>query len=310
MKNRLFARDTLIHCYQRTADRGILFYSYSDHIVHFTQYCTVARKYNIRVLSLCQMPDHIHDSVQACRKTDLEKFKRETNSGFARQWNEWRNVRGPVFESPFGSALKYGTKQIRTNLIYVGNNPVERKIVMVAEKYRWNYLAYAVSDHPFSEKLVIRRARWPLQRAVKEVKALYNSNLPVNYSLLKRLFALLDNRERMQLTDYIISLYNVIDYKAAIKYFGRYEDMLAAMHVTTGSEYDLHETHVGKSDVCYAQMTEILIQQNIVRDINELLALTMDDKFELFIFLQGKTGAQPEQIAKFLHVPLNIKRCQ
>jgi hypothetical protein len=254
------------------------------------------------------MPDHIHDSVRAKKKDCLEKFKRETNGRFSRLWNENARLNGPVFESPFGSALKFGDKQVRTNLIYVGNNAVERRLVVRAEEYRWNYLAYAVSSNPFSKPLVIRKARLPLRKAVKEVRMIYDLGRPVNYAILKRLFEPLEYTERLQLTDFIISTYNVIDYTAAINCFNNYGDMLAAMHATTGSEYDIRESHVGKSDACYNKMTAILLDRYHITDIHEILTLSLEDKFNLFVFLQGKTGAETEQIAKFLHLPLNIMR--
>jgi len=304
MKRRIFYKGILNHCYQRTEDRGVLFYSYADHLVYFTQYCIMARKYHIQVLSLCQMPDHVHDSVIAGRRLDLEKFKQDTNGWYALRWNERGHLHGSVFEQSFGSAPKFDDKKVRTNLVYVGNNPVERRLVEKAEDYRWNYLAYAASDHPFSEKLVIRDARWPLQKAVREVVAQFKADKPLNYGQLRRFFDPLTREESLQLTDYIISTYNCIDYKAALQYFGSYENMLLAMHATTGSEYDVKEDFVGKSDRPYLQMTEYLLDQHILEDVHDLLSLSIDDKYRLFLLLRPVVDAPAAQIAKFLHMPL------
>ena len=304
MKRRKFFKDILTHCYQRSADDGVLFYSYSDHLVHFTLFCTLARKHGIQVLSLCQMPDHVHDSVMTDRKENLERFKCETNTSFSRKHNERFHRKGAVFEGPYGRTPKFEEKKARSNLIYVVNNPVERKLVKEAEEYRWNYLAYAGSDHPFSEKLVIRNARWPLQKAVKEVRAQFKAGKPMSYPQLERLFQPLDRKERLQLTDFIITTYNVIDYQATIKCFGSYEKLLTAVHSTTGSEYDMKEHFVGKSDVCYNQMTNLLLREGKLKDIHDLLALSIDEKVELFLFLQRSIDAPPEQIAKFLHLTL------
>ena len=304
MRRRKFIKGVLNHCYQRMKDLGVLFYTYSDHLVFFTQYCVMARKYGIRVLALCQMPDHVHDSVIADRKMDLYRFKQESLSWFALRWNARAGVKGAVFECSFGSAPKIGDKSVRSNLIYVGNNPVERKLVLKAEDYRWNYLAYAKSDHPFSEKLVLREASWPLRKALKEVKAQANAAKPMNHALIDRLLAPLDQKEREQLVDFIVRTYNVIDYAEASKYFDTYEDMLIAMHAATGSEYDLNEVFIGKSDVPYNRMTGILLREGMVKDIHDILSLSVDEKFELFLYLRRKTDTPPEQIAAFLHMPL------
>jgi hypothetical protein len=250
------------------------------------------------------MPDHVHDSVMTDRKENLERFKCETNTSFSRKHNERFHRKGAVFEGPYGRAPKFEEKKARSNLIYVVNNPVERKLVKEAEEYRWNYLAYAGSDHPFSEKLVIRNARWPLQKAVKEVRAQFKAGKPMSYPQLERLFQPLDRKERLQLTDFIITTYNVIDYQATIKCFGSYEKLLTAVHSTTGSEYDMKEHFVGKSDVCYNQMTTLLLREGKLKNIHDLLALSIDEKVELLLFLQRSIDAPPEQIAKFLHLTL------
>ena len=285
-------------------DRGVLFYTDIDHLVFFTQYCVMARKHGIRVLALCQMPDHLHDSVIADRKIDLERFKQESLSWYALRRNAQAGVKGAVFECSYGSVPKIGDKNVRSNLIYVGNNPVERKLVSDAKDYRWNYLAYAESDHPFSEKLVLRKASWSLRKAVKEVKAQAAACRPMNYAMMGRLFAPLDRKERMQLTDFIISTYNVIDYAAASKYFDSFDRMMIAMHATTGSEHDLNEVFIGKSDAHYDKMTTILLGKGIVNDIHEILSLSVDEKFELYLLLRRETQATSEQIAAFLHMPL------
>ena len=45
-KSRKFYKDIINHCYQRTADNGVLFYTVSDHLVYFTLYCVLAKKYD------------------------------------------------------------------------------------------------------------------------------------------------------------------------------------------------------------------------------------------------------------------------
>lgn len=304
MKRRKFIKGILNHCYQRMEDGGVLFYTYGDHLVFFTQYCIMARKYRIRVLALCQMPDHVHDSIIANRKQDFERFKQYTGAGFVRKRNKRFGLSGLVFECSFGSVPKIGDKIARTNLLYVGNNPVERKLVPLAEQYRWNYLAYANSNHPFSEKLVIRKARWPLQKAVREVKAQFKAGKPMEYAQLERLFRPLDRKEGLQLTDFIISTYNVIDYQATFRYFDSYVQMLIALHATTGSEHDLNEIFIGKSDAHYNRMTGILLRERRVKEIHEILSMSVDEKYELFLLLRQETYATSEQIAAFLHMPL------
>lgn len=265
-------------------------------------YCIVAKKYGIKVFSLCQMPDHVHDAVAARNQSDLVEFKRELNSRFARDYNKHCDTQGQVFEMPFGSAPKYGDKKARSVIVYIGNNPVERQLVSHAEEYRWNYLAYAFCPNPFSEKIVIRRSSKALRTAVKVIKAQHKAGKPLNFTLLKNITKELSSGELQQITDFIISTYNVIDYVSAIRFFDTFADMLTAMHATTGSEHDLNEVFVGKSDKPYAQMTSIILSQTDLKDIHQILTMDRDAKWELFLLLRKKTDVMGEQIMKFLHM--------
>ena len=164
MKNhRRFLPGVINHCYQNTRDGFLLFYSICDYLACFTIICTVARRHHVKVLSLCLMPDHLHGSFVADYIEELCAFVGHYTSSVARENNETCGHAGPLFNEPFGSAPKPGGKNGRTNLIYVGNNPVERHLADKAENYRWNFLAYAESDHPFSAPIVKRKASGPLK---------------------------------------------------------------------------------------------------------------------------------------------------
>ena len=94
----------------------------------------------------------------------------------------------------------------------------------------------------------------------------------------------------------------MIDYVSAIRFFDTFADMLTAMHATTGSEHDLNEVFVGKSDKPYAQMTSIILSQTDLKDIHQILTMDRDAKWELFLLLRKKTDVMGEQIKKFLHI--------
>jgi hypothetical protein len=198
---------------------------------------------------------------------------------------------------------KLGDKKIRSNIIYVYNNPVERQLVYNAEDYRWNFLAYAKSNHPFSEQLVLNEASYALRQCLKTVNSFYNSGKHLNYNVLQRMFSSLDKRESEQLTDYIICKYSIIDYNEAIKYFGDFEKMLTAIHSTTGSEYDINEVFVGQRDDCYVRMINLLLKSEGIKDIHSFLSLPDSEKYKLYNRLKGRTAATARQIDKFLHLP-------
>jgi hypothetical protein len=224
---------------------------------------------------------------------------------YSHQSNQICNREGSLFHHNYGSAPKRTDKKERDNIIYVGNNPVERLLVKRAEEYRWNFLAYARSDHPFSEPLIIRRASWPMQNAVKEVKAFHASGQYLSYKVLQRLFGPLERKEREQLVDFIISTYNVIDYEEAIRHFGSYENMLEAMHVTTGREYDVNEKFTGWADDGYAKLTQLVLRKTGIKDIHGMFYYSEARRRRLFEYLKDRTSATDQQVANFLRIKIS-----
>lgn len=309
MKDRLFFPDVPHHCYQRTVDHGVLFYSTEDYLMFFTLFCIMAVRHGVQVLKLAQMPDHFHHCTLAHTRRQFSGFARDFSALLTREYNQTYGRSGPLLETPFSSAPKRGDKAIRTNLIYLDNNPVERKLVTRAEDYRWNYLAYGASSHPFSEKIVLRRASMPFRRALKRVSFLRKNKQYLSIRVLHELFSTLSNeQEKEQLTDFIIATYSVIDHKTAQRFFNGYEQELIAAHANTGSEYDINEVFIGKSDAFYASMTEVLRKEGSILDIHEILTLPIEEKQRLFDLLRRRTWAPRRQIAAFLHLPVDIKR--
>ncbi len=307
--DRVFKSGVMNHCYQRSEKGFVLFYTVSDCLVYFTIYCIAAMQYGIQVHAMCQMPDHVHDSVTANNASTLAAFKKHVNSVFAKAQNPLCGFKGKLFEKPFGSAPKYTDKAQRSNIVYIANNPVERHLCKVAEDFRWNYVAYASSPNPFSPKIVLRECRWCLRNAVKEVKECHLAQRHLNYAQLKRLFAPLKEVERRQLTDFIITTYNVIDYESVIKRFGSYQNMLTAFHSTTGSEHDLHETFAGTTDSEYNKIYTLLMQHTHATDIHDILGYDHDTKMDLYFLLRGSCSqATSLQIAKYLRMEREIQQ--
>ena len=292
----------ITHCYQRTIDRFLIFYSVRDFIVFFSILSVAARRRRIRIYKLCLMPDHYHIALSAGSAKDLILFIQELTSRFARAQNIELNRKGSLFERPFGHATKKLEKSARSTLIYIDNNPVERHLCKHAEEYRWNFLAYARSKHPFSPKMVRSKESKTLRQMLSGIDNLSASGKPVTYDFLKFYFSKLSREEKLQAVDYIISQYNVIDYEAAVRFFGTYENMLTAEHATTGSEYDLKEVFTGRSDACYARLTRMILRETGVADIHEILAWPQKKKSELYARLLGRTDATREQLFAYLRI--------
>lgn len=302
MKDRKFIEGEHLHVYQRTAKRHNIFYCDADYLVYFTIFCIWASRLKIHVLGLCMMIDHLHMLIQGRTKETASRFISTVTKIFMHEYNSAIGRCGSLFEKRFGSAPKEGRKKLVTAIVYLGNNPVEKKLCMKAEQHKWNFIAYVSSANPFSEKIKLSTASFRLRRSLKMVDWQHKQGIHLNYSLLRILFSDLNHKESSQLTDYIISKYNVIDKQSLIGIFGSYENMLKAIHSTTGSEYDIKEDFSTASDIVYQDITEFITKNLISDDIRRLTVLDLEEKIKVANRIKAHLGVPSWQICKFLHL--------
>lgn len=308
VRRRRFLKDEVHHIYQRTINRFNIFYDMEDYLVYYTIFSIAARQYEVTVLGLCLMFDHIHMLIKTDARVRMSEFVRQVTCMFAREQNNDIGRKGSLFQARFGSAPKRGLKLLRTTIAYLFNNPVEKRLCSKAEEYRWNFLAYAVSPHPFSDQRIIGQTSRHLKRAIKEVDLAESEDRHLRYAQLKRLLSKLEERERMQLTDHIISIYKPFDYDEIIKCYGSYEKMLTAINSNTGSEYDIKEDSYRFSDIEYIRMGKILHDMEDLKDLRKVTGLGIDEKMRLFKILRKHLSCDNLHIAKFLHINLTNPR--
>lgn len=301
-KRRRFYRGVVNHVYQRTVSGCNLFYGDEDFLTFFTIFSVCVRSTDVSVLSLCLMYNHFHALAIANVRKQLSELINHACAWYAREFNQSVSQTGRLLKKNFGSAPKRDDKAVRTAINYVGNNPVEKRLCVCPEEYRWNFIAYGNSRHPFSEPLVLRNASRPLRRAVKEVDSMVQLNLPLKFAQLSRMFRRLSAKEAEQLVDYIISEYMFIDFEAAASYYGSYSKMVEAMRFNTGSEYDLHEEHDSCSDKAYQEMMDCIREVRPLHPVRTVISLSKDQKLELASLLRSRTSATPYQIFRFLHL--------
>ena len=305
VRRRRFLEDEVHHIYQRTINRFNIFYDLEDYLVYYTIFSIAARQYEVTILGLCLMFDHIHMLIKSDARVRMSEFVRQVTCMFAREQNNEVGRKGSLFQARFGSAPKKGLKLLRTAIAYLFNNPVEKRLCSRVEEYQWNFLAYALSPHPFSDPLILGRASLSLKRAVKEVDLAESEDRHLRYVQLKRLLSKLDEREKMQLVDHIISIYKPFDYEEVIACYGSYEDMLTAINSNTGSEYDIKEDRYRFSDIEYIRMGEILHDAEGLKELRKVTGLEMDEKMRLFKVLSKHLSCDNLPIVKFLHINMS-----
>ena len=297
---RKFSADGVMHIYQRTISGFNLFYSLEDFLVFYTIVSVQAKKFKVTVWEMCLMIDHIHILVSCGKLKQMSEFVSAYTSLFVREFNECTGRSGSLFESPYGSACKIDLKKIRSAIVYLFNNPVEKMLCSLAQEYRWNFLRYYDPDKP--KKISRRGLSRRLQRSLKIADEAYAGNRHLNYSLLATMLKGLDNQGIELLTEHIILLYFPFNKEIYRKYFKSYKDMVIAVNSSTGSEYDIEEKHYGKTDVPYREILHYLRKKGI-KNVKSLITESLELKRKYYAMLKEKTTARPVQIRKFLHMP-------
>ena len=298
---------SVAHIYQRTENGFLIFYSLADFLVFFTVFCTTARCRKMTVLGVCPMLDHIHSITVADSRDAVRPFVRDYSSLFSRERNTILGKDHPVHLDTFGCAIKKGDKMIRTALSYLYNNPGEKGLCRKAPEYRWTFLAYANSNHPYSEPLRISEASRALRRAIKLVDYYNSHNKYLKYNWIAGMYDSLDERESEQLTDYIISKYNCIDYDAMISLYGSFEKACLAFDSNQGSEYEIKEDYSRDSHRSYFRASEILKNQFGYEDINRLLALPSHKREAFSRLLTNQGVLSRRQADKYFRIPWHSK---
>lgn len=295
-----------IHIYQRSVNGDVIFYTLQDFLVFYTLVCVMARKQKVVILGLAIMYNHYHLLVQADNRDSIRRFISNITSRFARIYNEETSLSGMLFKSPFGSSVKYGDKNIRTAAGYLYNNHTNKKLCERAEEIRWNFLAYAHNNNPFSESIIKERVSHTLRNALKEIDANRKTDKPLNYATLRRLYKPLGKEEKEQLTDYIISVYNAIDFAALESLYRSYEDMLYSFNANTFNEYDISEDADERTgdDRVYNRLAKQVLESGKFTSVKDILQLSDDERFRLALMLQARTGASYKQIGAFVHLKI------
>ena len=232
------------HVYQRSSDRSIVFKSGKDAIVFISIVKVKAIKLGILVYAICLMDNHIHMLVKARDKSSLHRFVTDYTSLFAKLYNKRHNRSGMLFSTPFGRAYKKTDKYIRNCICYINNNPVEAHKTKTIEEYLWNLFSFSNSSHPHSEALNLSKARKRIRFCCWVLKAELSRGRHLAYELLDEVFSSAEKNEISQLADYILNLYNPVDYSAVKGLYGNMYKASLAINANTGSEYEIAEDDI------------------------------------------------------------------
>lgn len=285
-----------VHIYVRGLKGWVIFYNREDFLFYTTLLYVTSRKMDIKIVSICLMINHIHLLLEVSKQETLSRFMNVVNSSFAKKYNLRYGRKGQLFESPYGWAQKTVEKQVRTCAAYINNNPVVGHLVDSAEKYQWNMLAYYECRFPFSMKIGKHQAGRKLRRAMDMTDVFFKRNMELTFPILDRLFDGLDRIGKKQLTDYILSLYNPIDYRELSRLFRDVPSAIKAFAYNTGEEHDIPDDW---SDYSLYREAIRIIRKNTDKYVESIDESTLRQIAGLLYSCHGLTT---KLISKVLHL--------
>lgn len=301
-KPKQFIPGALQHTYKITNDAGILFYRLGDRLMMFTIQSVMARKHRIKVAGLCYMFTHIHETLFAVDKAQMDAFERDCISIYSLEHNQDTGRVGPLFQSPFGWAPKVSMKEQKSSSVYLLNNPPEKKLCQNAIEDRWNFLAYFNNPCPFSAKLVKHYASFYLREACSIVDHEFMAGRYLKASRIRAMFAKLKSREeREQLIDYIITKYMFIDFEATNHLFGSYENLVIATQSMTGAEFDIGETFERTSDAPYRTLISLADKDQLLGSDMRIYHLTDIERNRYICKYRNLSSATDKHLMSFFH---------
>lgn len=309
MKRRRFRPGCVHHIYQRPKHGIVLFHTLRDFLVFLTIFFVAKEKSPVRILGVCPMIDHLHTVLEADRKEDMSAFVQDYTSKFVKEYDRSLDKNsGRLFTTRYGCAPKRNTKDARSAIAYVYNNAPERKLCERAIEYKWNLLAFAHSNHPFSQKIVLKKASPALRKSMNRVSAFHRSKTALGYAVLGQLFKGLDRNEVLQLTDFILATYCNVDFQRTISFYGSLETMIIAIDSNTGNDYNFKEEFVGYTDAVYARMGAMLRRRTGLSDLKAIMKLPESQRRELYAYLLAQGDFIPRQVEKYLQLPSSARQ--
>ena len=223
----------------------------------FRQISVKCIKLGIRPVALTIMMNHFHKETPFKTEKEMESLMNGICSTFARAYNAHYRLSGSLFKKGFNRSSKNGDKKVRDTFIYIGNNGKEKIPSIRAEDYKWNFIKYLESDHPFSERIDYNSASPSLLQLLSTVLARRSKLKPLRYDFFDKEFYSLTEKERLQLTDFLVIAYFCLDKEKILSLYGDYDSLCTAMNAVTGSEHDFSDDWSKENYLHYYQMIRI-----------------------------------------------------
>ncbi|HKX99523.1 MAG TPA: transposase [Steroidobacteraceae bacterium] len=128
------------HVTQRGNHRERVFHAAGDSEAYLDLLRAYGRRLNLAIYAYCLMPNHVHLVVIPSTQESMHRTLQAVHSQFAQRINRMRAIGGHLWQGRYHSSA-LDSDHFLNAVRYVERNPVEAKLVLRAEDYRWSSAA-------------------------------------------------------------------------------------------------------------------------------------------------------------------------
>lgn len=157
----------VFHVMNRAVRRTVIFESDDDYEAFARVVREASRRFEVKIIAYCLMPNHWHFVVICERIEELSRWMHWVAATHANRWNGARGTRGTgaLYQGRFKALPVQKDRSLIRVCRYVERNALRKGLVQIAEAWTWCSLYSACQNCD-----IIPLAPWPISRPVNWVE--------------------------------------------------------------------------------------------------------------------------------------------
>jgi putative transposase len=161
---RVTATGIIQHVMNRGNRRTTIFGQPADYDAFVTLLVEASRKFHVRLLAFCLMPNHWHLVLVADTEGAISLYMRWVTGTHVRRYHRLYGLEGTghLYQGRYTSVLVQSDRHLLTAIAYVESNPLRAGLVARAEDWPWSSLGapYPTTTQLVAESPVARPPDW------------------------------------------------------------------------------------------------------------------------------------------------------
>jgi putative transposase len=149
------------HVINRANARLPIFFEEKDYILFENILEEAQKKYDMRILSYCLMPNHFHLVLHPEENGDLGKFMQWLTLTHTQRWHQQKNTKGTghLYQGRYKSFIIEEDNHLLSVIRYVERNALRARLVRKAENWKFSSLWRRIYGKEQHKKLL---SKWPI----------------------------------------------------------------------------------------------------------------------------------------------------